>query len=196
MLRRRPELFSAFVGTGQFVSWQKSQAYNYLRAVSQAERINNADALKALHDMGPPPYTERSKARLVLDWSERLADGDGDPVSPHLPQKPTNLTPEDFPAMQQGMLFTRAQLFGELSALDLPSLGLEFPVPIFFLQGTDDPSTPCELVERYFAAISAPHKEFVHFERCHHFVVYNRPDDFLRELVKRVRPLLGEGGLQ
>jgi pimeloyl-ACP methyl ester carboxylesterase len=47
-----------------------------------------------------------------------------------------------------------------------------------------------ELAERYFDDIAAPHKEFVRLEGCHHFVVMNRPADFLRELVQRVRPLL------
>ena len=191
MLHRRPELFSAFVGTGQFVNWQETHAYNYSRMLSQAKRTENGDALKALHDVGPPPYTDRSKAKIVFDWAERLAEGDGDPIPPHVPQKPTNLTPEDIPSMQQGMRFARDQLFDEFSVLDIPSLGLEFPIPMFFFHGTEDPSTPCELAEQYFAAIRAPHKEFARFERCHHFVVFNRPNDFLRELLVRVRPLLG-----
>jgi len=190
MLRRRPELFSAFVGTGQFVSWQGSQTYNYSRVLGQAERADNAEALRMLRDIGPPPYGERTKTRLLLEWAERLAEGDGDPVSPRPPVKPTNLTPEDIPAIQQGMQFTREQLFEELSGLDLPSLGSEFAVPVFFFQGTEDPSTPCELAEKYFSTLQAPHKEFVRFEGCHHFVVMNRPNDFLQELLTRVRPLL------
>jgi len=63
---------------------------------------------------------------------------------------------------------------------------------MFCFQGSEDRSTPCELAERYFAAIQAPHKEFIRFEGCHHFVVFNRPDDFLRELLVHVRPLLDE----
>jgi hypothetical protein len=47
-----------------------------------------------------------------------------------------------------------------------------------------------ELAEQYFASIVAPHKELVRFDGCHHFVVMNRPDMFLQELVMRVRPLL------
>jgi pimeloyl-ACP methyl ester carboxylesterase len=192
MLRRRAELFSAFVGTGQFINWREADAYRYARVQKQAVRAGNADALEAVRELGPPPYMERSKFRVLLDWADKLAEGDGDPVSPNFPQKPTNLTSEDIPAMQQGMQFTREQLFGELSNLDIPSHGLEFTMPMFCFQGSEDPSTPCELAERYFAAIQAPHKEFIRFEGCHHFVVFNRPDDFLRELLVHVRPLLDE----
>jgi pimeloyl-ACP methyl ester carboxylesterase len=187
MLRRRPELFSAFVGTGQFINWRQAEAYKYPRVLSQAERANNTEASKALLDLGPPPYIERSKTRVLLEWADRLAEGDGDWVSPRPPQKPTNLTPEDILAIQKGVQFTRDQLFEELTTLDVPSLGQEFHVPMFIFQGTEDPSTPCELAEQYFSTLRAPHKEFVRFEKCHHFVVFNRPDDFLRELLARVR---------
>lgn len=44
-----------------------------------------------------------------------------------------------------------------------------------------------ELTEQYFAAITAPMKAFVRFEGCHHFVVFNRPDLFLNELLAKVR---------
>jgi proline iminopeptidase len=91
--------------------------------------------------------------------------------------------------MQQGAEFSRWQLLSELNAIDLPSSGTSFDMPIFFFGGTHDQQTPIELAEEYFAAISAPHKAFVRFESCHHFVV-NCPEPFLRELLARVRPLL------
>jgi pimeloyl-ACP methyl ester carboxylesterase len=153
MLRHRPELFSAFVGTGQFINWQQAEAYKYPRVLAQAERANNGEASKLLRDIGPPPYMERSKTRVLLELADRLAEGDGDSVAPRPPQKPTNLMPEDIPAIQQGVQFSRDQLFEELSALDIQSLGPEFTVPMFFFQGTEDPSTPCELAEQYFASV-------------------------------------------
>jgi pimeloyl-ACP methyl ester carboxylesterase len=92
--------------------------------------------------------------------------------------------------MLKGAEFSRKELYEELKRIDLPSLGLRFDVPIFFFHGTCDQQTPLELAERYFAGIAAPHKEFVRFDSCHHFVVMNRPEAFLQELVARVRPLL------
>jgi pimeloyl-ACP methyl ester carboxylesterase len=63
-------------------------------------------------------------------------------------------------------------------------------MPVFFFEGTRDQATPIELAEEYFANIVAPHKEFIRFEGCHHFVVMNRPIDFLKELLTKVRPWL------
>jgi pimeloyl-ACP methyl ester carboxylesterase len=191
MLKRRPELFSAYVGTGQVANMRRGEEYNYRRQMAQAERTQNKDALQALVDIGQPPYPDRSKIKILRQWADRLADGAGDPVQfrPE-PLDPEFLNPGTLTTLQQGAEFSRNRLYAELSAVDLPSLGLQFDVPMFFFEGTADQSTPMELAEQYFDEIIAPHKEFVRFEGCHHFVVMNRPDDFLRELLTRVRPRL------
>ena len=92
--------------------------------------------------------------------------------------------------MLQGAEFSRKELLAELNTIDLPSLGLKFEMPIFFFEGTHDQQTPMDLARRYFDAIEAPQKRFVRFEGCHHFVVMNKPDAFLHELLAHVRPLL------
>jgi pimeloyl-ACP methyl ester carboxylesterase len=189
MLKRRPELFSAFVGTGQLVSMRRNEEFNYARQLEQAERLGDQKALEALREIGAPPFSNWSSLKTLREWADRLAEGDGDSVQ----ARPTPIAPEftadEVPSMLQGAEFSRKELLGELNAIDLPSLGLTFDMPIFFFSGTHDQQTPMALAEQYFAAISAPHKKFVRFENCHHFVVMNRPKDFLRELLTHVRPL-------
>jgi pimeloyl-ACP methyl ester carboxylesterase len=126
----------------------------------------------------------------LREWADRLAEGNGDSVHPRPSPIAPDFSVDDMPSLMQGAEFSRKQLLDELNAIDLPSLGLRFDMPMFFFEGTHDQQTPMELAEAYLSAIVAPHKELVRFEGCHHFVVMNRPDDFLRELVTRVRPLL------
>jgi pimeloyl-ACP methyl ester carboxylesterase len=190
MLMRRPELFSAFVGTGQLVNMRRNEEYNYRRQLEQAERLGNQEAVQVLRGIGPPPFSDWSSLMTLREWADRLAEGDGDSVQPRPSPMAADFTPDEIPAMLKGAEFSRKELFEELKAIDLPSLGLTFDVPIFFFQGTCDQQTPMELAEQYFASVVAPHKEFVRFEGCHHFVVMNRPEAFLRELLMRVRPLL------
>ena len=120
----------------------------------------------------------------------RTVDGEGDPVEPCPRPIAPDFKPEEVPIMMKGVEFSRRQLLQEIRAIDLPALGLTFGLPMFFFHGTHDHYTPMELAERYCASILAPHKEFVRFEGCHHFVAMNRPVDFLRELVTRVWPIL------
>jgi len=190
MLKQRPELFAAYVGTGQLVNKRRNEEYNYRRQLAQAERSGNTEALAALRAIGPPPFADREAVKVLRQWADVLAEGDGDSAQP----RPTVIAPDysrdEVPHLMRGAEFSRRELYDELETVDLPSLGLTFPVPFFVFQGTCDQATPVELAEEYFAAIEAPHKEFVRFEGCHHFVVINRPHDILRELVARVIPRL------
>jgi hypothetical protein len=45
-------------------------------------------------------------------------------------------------------------------------------------------------IDELYLIRRSPHKEFLRSEGYHHFFVFNRPDDFLGELVSRVRPLV------
>jgi pimeloyl-ACP methyl ester carboxylesterase len=190
MLKRRPELFSAFVGTGQVVNMRQNEEYNYRRQLEQAERLGNQEAVQALRGIGPPPFSHRSSLIILREWADRLAEGDGDSVQPRPSPRAPDFKLDEVPMMLKGAEFSRDQLYEELKEIDLPALGLSFDIPVFFFEGTCDQQTPVELAKRYFDSVEAPHKEFVRFEGCHHFVVMNRPDDFLRELVTRVLPLL------
>jgi pimeloyl-ACP methyl ester carboxylesterase len=169
---------------------RRNEEYNYRRQLEQAERRGHQEALQALRAIGPPPYSEFSSLLTLRKWTDLLTEGDGDPLQPRPTPLAPDFTADDIPSMQQGAAFTRKELLEELNAIDLPSLGPTFTVPMFFFVGTHDQQTPIELAEEYFATISAPSKAFVRFEGCHHFVVMNRPDLFLRELLTRVRPLL------
>ena len=62
------------------------------------------------------------------------------------------------------------------------TLGVEFAIPmfLFFIEGSEDYMTPVEPAERYFRQIVPPLKDLVQ--------LFDRPDEFLAELVARVRP--------
>jgi pimeloyl-ACP methyl ester carboxylesterase len=190
MVTRQPELFSAFVGTGQQVNMRRNEEHNYRWAYNRAAHVGDREALEGLQLLGPPPYNDFGSLLTLREWTDRLTDGDGDPLRPSPGPVSPDFTAEDVSSMKQGADFSRQQLLAELNGIDLPSLITAFDIPMFFFQGTHDHYTPLDLAEEYFSVIAAPNKEFVRFEGCHHFVVMNKSDDFLRELVTRVRPLL------
>jgi pimeloyl-ACP methyl ester carboxylesterase len=68
-------------------------------------------------------------------------------------------------------------------------LGLKVSIPMFFFQGAEDFTTPTVLARDYLNAIQAPSKAFVPIQGAGHFGVFMHSDQFLEELVRRVRPL-------
>lgn len=190
LLKRRPDLISAFVGTGQLVNARENEVYNYRRTLQQAEVLGNSEARSALRAIGAPPFTDPRSLMVLRQWGDRLIGGDGDPLGPEPRPRSADFSRDDLPTMLKGMEYSRRQLYPDLEALDLPSLGTTFPVPMFCFHGTHDAHTPVELAAAYFERIEAPHKEFVRFEGCHHFVAMNRPQEFLTALRTRVLPRL------
>ena len=182
MVRRRPDLFSAFIGTGLLVNFVQNERALYERELQQARRAHNQAALTVLTELGQPPYANIGKLKVLREWADRLTDGKGDPPQPTV-KPPADFSAEDSQAMLRGFVFSATRLYRDLLTVDLPSLGLDFEVPMYCLMGTHDQQTPIELAENYFETIAAPQKRFVRFEGCHHFVHMNRPDAFLDALL-------------
>jgi pimeloyl-ACP methyl ester carboxylesterase len=186
MVKRRPDLFAAFVGTGQLVNFRRNEEANYEREIALARRSGNQAALAELLAIGPPPYAGLDAVGVLRKWADVLTDGTGDAPQPRFTARPDNLTPEDLQAFAAGFAFSTASLFPDLFAIDLPSLGLDFKVPMLCFMGMHDQQTPAALAEEYFASLEAPAKRFVRFEGCHHFVHMNRPEQFLQALVAQL----------
>ena len=128
-------------------------------------------------------------------WSKALSlppiDGFR-PAGPIPPAFMPDFSLLDWYYWQRGAAFSAAQLTGPNGPMlqsNLWSLGTEFPIPMFFFEGTDDIITPIEPAWAYFEQIKAPRKEFVPFEGGDHFVPLDRPDEFLTQLMRYVRPL-------
>jgi len=196
MIKARPDLFSAYVGTGQIVgwpSWKKQWELHHARILAAAREANNRDALNELSTLKTQPG-EKDHAVLVK-WTRFFGQ-----VLPYEERPIINfkIPPPLMPGFSlldwyyyiEGGRFSRRVIHrpdGPLLKADLRSLGLDFSVPIFFFEGTDDMMVPMEPAEQYFNEISAPHKEFVRFAKADHFLPLNRPDEYLKELRSRVR---------
>lgn len=196
MVQKRPDLFFAYVGTGQIVgwpSWEKAGELRYTRVLESARVSNNSKALAELTSIGALP--DERKLEIVKKWSRLLRLPSQDSLGIKF-QIPPPMMPDftllDWYYYMKGYRFSRELLYGPngpMGKVDLRSLGLDFAVPIFLFEGTDDSMTPIQPAEQYLAEIRAPRKEFLRFEGANHFLPLNRPDEFLKELRDRVRPL-------
>lgn len=188
IVKRRPELFSAYFTTGLLVNSQRSEAFNYVRQLEWARETGNDKAIAELTEIGPPPYYDPNKFRCLREWGDILAPGDRDDVRPR-PQPPsTDFSAADREILMKGFMFSAMQLYEALCTIDLPELGLDFDIPMFCIMGEYDQQTSMELAKDYFDSITAPRKKFLCIEGCHHFVQMNRPDDFLQSLLECLQP--------
>ena len=73
-------------------------------------------------------------------------------------------------------------LFDYIMETDVRDYGLEYQVPVGFITGSDDWTTPGKYVEDYYNIILAPKKQFALMEGCGHLPQYDSPEEFCQIL--------------
>jgi pimeloyl-ACP methyl ester carboxylesterase len=198
MVKARPDLFFAYVGSGQVVSWARQQAASYALVLERAREKADDAAVAELEAIGPPPYRDTATDAVHSRYASAFTEKEQkefatlDPAVLSAMRKPpegaryvpTGLALPD-PRAQATVTYDR--LRPAMVSFDARSFGLEFEVPMFFIQGTDDHYTVTSEVERYVAELRAPSKDLVRIEGGGHSVLFLR-EPFLRALERLILP--------
>ena len=193
-VRKHPELFAAFVGTGQVESWERTVAIQYEYTLDRSREAKNEKAVETLMQIGPPPYKDLQQYMGM----RRLFNSYMAPTDVAWPQKEATLyaeqlSKEDLAAYQAGAQFSLGLLAPTMFSMDLTKLGTDFAVPIVIIEGGDDYITPVKAAKEYFDAIKAPQKRFIPIDGAGHFAAMTHSDAFLEQLVKVVKPIATKG---
>jgi pimeloyl-ACP methyl ester carboxylesterase len=191
MVRARPELFYAYVGTGQVSDFPvKNYTATYEALMKKAKALNDQRAIEELGHVGPPPYPSGDGYRVQWRWANTFEGANGFLGGTlGLALVAPGYSVKDLKDNAEGQMLSAEHLVPETQSIGQAELGLEFSVPMFVFQGEEDFTTSTELARKYVESMKAPRKEFVAIKDGGHFAVFMRSDVFLQELVARVRPL-------
>lgn len=191
MVKARPDLFRAFVGTGQVaVDPAKSYAVAYSELLAAAVRRGDQQAVRELKGIGPPPWGDGRGYRVQRKWANLFEGADRFLASMlGLAFTAPGYSPRDVSDWLDGQRLSAERLVPQTRTIDEAALGGQFSVPVFVIQGAEDYTTPTSLARTFVSSIRAPKKEFVAIEGAGHFAVFMKSDAFLNELVARVLPL-------
>jgi pimeloyl-ACP methyl ester carboxylesterase len=189
MVRQRPELFAAYVGTGQVASWADTVQFQFDFLKRRFKEQGDATALAALEAIGTPDpknlgqYFRFSRSiRQNLNPSDtawfagmlKLAKADGE-------------TETTIKATGDGMTASGAALMEGLVTQDLPATASAFRIPYYIIQGRHDLFAPTPLAEAYFAKVAAPKKHMIVIEDAGHFALATHPAEVIAALKQMVR---------
>ena len=189
MVKARPELFYAFVGTGQVGDPAASYTVAHQELLKKAAALEDERALRELREVGPPPYPDGRGYAVQRRWSNFFEGADAFIASMlgfALAAPGYNL--RDVNDWFDGQVVSGQRLVGQGSALEARTLAGEFAVPVFVIQGAEDFTTPASLARSFVDSVRAPAKAFVTIEGGH-FAVFMKPAAFLDQLVPRILPL-------
>jgi pimeloyl-ACP methyl ester carboxylesterase len=173
MAKAHPEQFYAYVGTSQVVNSQEAQAASYKKLTELAIEAKDEASLAVLKQVGTPPWVDpRSfgKVRRVIRKYEAKVTT---PPPANWGKAAFYTTPKaeaDYEAGEDYSFLNFVGMHGDgmLSQVDLPKLGTDFAMPVYFIEGAHDLLAPPELARKYFDSIKAPDKGFVLLEHAGH----------------------------
>jgi pimeloyl-ACP methyl ester carboxylesterase len=197
MAQRRPDLFSAYVGTAQYASGPQGRRLGYDLALEAARQEGDAVAIADLERIGPPPYERVEdfavRQRYTLKSrtaAESAAQAEFVKIVSAPPSSDASYVARGLPPVGDGVqLFLKvlASTLDETQRWEARSLGLEFDVPVFVFHGENDLNTPASLAIEYCKEIEAPAKacELIP-DAGHNTLAFH--GDLLRLLNEHVRP--------
>ena len=190
MVKARPELFYAFVGTGQVADQIRNYSVAYEALLKKAERVGEERAIRELKEIGPPPYANGRGYAVQRKWSNLFEGADVFLSSMFgLALAAPGYSARDINDWIEGQDLSGQRLIPQTSKLEARTLGGDFALPVFVIQGAEDFTTPTSLARSFLDSLRAPRKAFVAVEGGGHFAVFMKSDVFLQELVARVLPL-------
>lgn len=189
MAKSRPDLFYAYVGTGQVADSARSPSVAYDALLRKAKAIGGQGAIEELSRIGPPPYESSDGLRVQHKWANAFEGADEFLYGTiGLTLVAPGNSVQDITDSAEGQVLSADRLVPQTKSIGPADLGLEFSIPIFVFQGEEDFTTPTSLAQHYLESIKAPRKVFLRINGGH-FAVFMHSDQFLHELEVRVRPL-------
>jgi len=184
MIRRRPDLFHAYVGMGQMVDMQRNESIVYERLLAQAKTAGRRRVVDGLVKLGPPPYPDRESWIRRLRYTMAI-DREGRAWQKVLLTRlilMPGFSVRDILGWFTDIMAFPQHLYEETMAVTPETLGTRFEVPVMILQGAQETYAISELAEEYVELIDAPAKAYVALEGLGHLSPFLAPDRILDEL--------------
>ena len=195
MAKAHPELFYAYLGTSQVVSYRENQTVGYAKLLAAVRAADDKASLAVLEGVGTPPWTDpRSfgKVRRVIRKFE--AKVTTPPPTAWWKPAAEYTTPKAQADYEAGEDFSFLNFVGMkgngmASQVDLPKLGTDFAIPMFFVEGAQDLLATPDVARRYYDSLKAPQKDWVMLEHAGHDPNQDVIDAEYKMLKERILPL-------
>ncbi len=183
-----PEKVSAYIGVGQVVTID-SDIYSYedalTKATAQGDDTSEMEAAyeKYVADKTLVNMMNLRKLTTPYHVAEKSANTIWEGVtSPYMGVDDARWFLKQAGDFEEYVALNK-QLFDYIMVTDVRDYGLDYEVPVGFITGSDDWTTPGKYAKEYCELITAPKKQFVQVEDCGHSPQYDDPEEFCEILL-------------
>ena len=190
MVQRRPELFAAYIGTGQVGSWRANVNAQFDFMLARSRAANDQKKVELMEAIGRPdpanaeqyfswwrmrnPYMARADAKWFEDLTQIVR---------------SEFSEAEMKTFGEGMQYSGRTTLNAMLTTEFPTTARTLKVPFFVIQGKEDMATPTSVAVNYYNVVKASRKKLIIIEHAGHFALVTHREEFLAALVKEVRPL-------
>ncbi len=185
----RPDLLHAYIGMGQLIDFRENERVGMQQTLDIARERGDVDAVRAINALRP--YPDRGpftieQADAWRKYANRYGSLAGMRANADFYFNSTKLSPlynpADRAAWAKGSAFTVTTLWPRLANVSFLSLR-RLNVPVAFLLGRRDKTTPSEIAAGWLGRVTAPSRTVCWFENSGHLPMIEEPGRTLAALL-------------
>jgi proline iminopeptidase len=190
-VQQRPELFTAFIGTGQMVDPKATDTIIYEDTIAWARAKGNNGLVNELTRIGPPPYANMLNYETALASEHLVYPYDHSSNSEGAGGFSENIFVAEYTLTEQvhmlaGFLDTFSVLYPQLQDIDFRRSATNFEIPMFFVEGAHEAAGRAKPFAAWYPMINAPIKDLAVLETSGHRPLWEQPDQFVNYMVGTV----------
>ena len=177
-VQRQPQLFHAYIGSGQMVDVQETDRRLYRDMLAYADRTGDEGAAEKMRSFGPPPYDDPFANAYVMGYYDKLA---GEYSIPEYtedrydqdPYGPWGVLGSEYTLVEKvnvlrSLIDYFSVMYPQIQDVDFRRDATRLEVPVYLVQGRHELDGRKALVPQWLRRLDAPSKRLYWFERSGH----------------------------
>jgi len=190
-VQQRPDLYAAFIGTGQMVSQLATDTIFYNDTLDWARTTGDTRLVAELTAIGPPPYQRMLDYETALSSEQQVYPYDHSANSEGEGQFSENFIVPEYTVVDQVHLLgafmdTFSVLYPQLQDIDFRQTATDFEIPMFFVQGAHEADGRADVFTDWYPMVNAPAKDLTVLDTSGHRPLWEQPGEFVEYMVTTV----------
>ena len=197
--QRRPDLYHAFIGSGQMVSQRETDRRLYHDLLDLAAGTKDRTLESTMRGYGEPPYLDTPYANaFVMGQYDRLYKSYTPPRAYIERGSRANLGPfgvlgSEYNLVEKvnvlrGLIDMFTVMYPQLQEIDFRRDAQRLAVPVYMLDGAAELTSRRDLALEWFNRLEAPQKRLFTFENAAHSVSFEQYQAFHKILLETIKP--------
>ena len=189
--QRAPELYRAFIGTGQMVSPVATDRIFYEDTLAWAAKNGDTALVGRLREIKAPPYDRMLDYETALSYEHEVYPYDSAGNSEGPGGFSENFIVPEYTLVDQihllgAFMDTFAALYPQLQDIDFRRTATTLEVPVYFVQGTHEADGRAEPFREWYGVLNAPGKDVTELATSGHRPLFEQPDEFVSYMTNTV----------